>query len=153
MTGASDPTSDPLRQALHQATRQAHHRIDHHPLMAPLVQGSLSAADYARALVALAALHHPIETVFRRFHPALHDSLARRSRDLAADLDCLATPPAPAALWWDGRPPSCLSDYVGMRYVIEGSSLGGAGDRRATAAAPAPRLPPGHVLLRPPSRA
>jgi heme oxygenase len=135
ITGAS--AGGVLRQALQRATRHAHHRINHHLLVVPLVCGELTAARYGGILSALYALHAPVEEAITRFFPAPEDSPPRRSRRLAVDIKRLGlTVPGDGALW-EGRSPTSPSEYVGMRYVIEGSALGG----RVIAAQLSQRLP------------
>ncbi|KIM00568.1 hypothetical protein CCC_03170 [Paramagnetospirillum magnetotacticum MS-1] len=94
--------------------------------MACLVRGPITAELYARSLSALYALHAPLEDVFSA-HLGGDDFVpARRSLDLAHDLEVLGHDAAKVAPVWNGRRPDGLAAYVGMRYVIEGSALGGA---------------------------
>jgi len=118
---------DILRPRLREATKAAHHRIDHHPLMAPLVRGTLTAKLYGDALLGLYSFHAPSERAFAAFLPDPECLPPRRSEWLAADLarlghiELVASDIGPI---WSGQVPSSPSDYIGMRYVIEGGSLG-----------------------------
>lgn len=122
-----DSLYNDLRPRLRDATKAAHHRIDHHPFMAPLVRGDLTARLYGDALLALYSFHAPSERAFAAF---LNDPDAvppPRSTWLAADLDRLGrTEITQSAIGsvWSGQPPASPSEYIGMRYVIEGGSLG-----------------------------
>ncbi|CCG40457.1 biliverdin-producing heme oxygenase [Magnetospirillum molischianum] len=125
-TGAS--LYDILRPKLREATKAAHHRIDHHPLMAPLVRGELTASLYGDALLALYCFHAPSERAFAAFLSDLDSVPPCRSEWLAADLESLGRTEIAASdigPFWSGQPPSSPSEYIGMRYVIEGGSLGG----------------------------
>ncbi|WP_161539560.1 biliverdin-producing heme oxygenase [Paramagnetospirillum kuznetsovii] len=115
-----------LREFLRAATRPAHARIDHHPLMARLVRGRLNAENYGTALSALYALHAPIEKSFGTYLSAPDFAPPRRSVDLALDLAELGLDASAVAPLWVGCQPDSHAAYVGMRYVIEGSALGGA---------------------------
>jgi len=124
-TGAS--LYDTLRPRLREATKAAHHRIDHHPLMAPLVRGELTASLYGDALLALYSFHAPSERAFTAFLNDPDSRPPRRSEWLAADLDRLGRTEIPRSAIgpiWSGQAPASPSDYIGMRYVIEGGSLG-----------------------------
>lgn len=115
-----------LRPALREATKAAHHRLDHHPLMSPLVRGSLTARSYGDALLGLHGFHAPTELACASVRP--EDAPPRRSDWLAEDLRRLGREEdldAPDFPRWDGRVPASPAAYVGMRYVIEGSVLGG----------------------------
>lgn len=119
---------DILRQHLRTATREAHHRIDHHALMMPLVRGRMSTAGYGNILLALYSLHAPVEQALLAWPVRPGATLRQRSRWLAADLDQLGRSSdldRPDLPRWTGQPPTCASSYFGMRYVIEGSALGG----------------------------
>jgi heme oxygenase len=117
-----------LRQLLRTATREAHHRIDHHPLMAPMRLAVLSRRHYGDILLALYALHVPIERVFARYRGDHGEQPTSHSALIASDLGHLgrkAELDLPAEIpQWSERFPSSPSDYVGMRYVIEGSHMG-----------------------------
>jgi len=123
-----DGYSDSLRTLLRNATKDAHHRIDHHPLVAPLVRHGLTAAQYGNALLALFALHAPLEKAFSTFLSIPEYSPPPRSSLLAEDLSSLGRQAdltnLPLALLWSGHGIATPSEYVGMRYVIEGSAMG-----------------------------
>ena len=130
--GGHDP-ADGLRQALRAATRAAHHRADHHPLLAPLLGRRVAAGAYGDALVALHALHAPLEARLAAFLPEAAPPLPCRARALAHDIARLGRlAETRAAIWptWDGAGPDSRSAYVGMRYVLEGSAQGGRVIRR-----------------------
>jgi len=126
MTSGASLYND-LRPKLREATKAAHHRIDHHPLMAPLVRGELTARLYGDALLSLYSFHAPSERAFAAFLNEPHTLPPPRSAWLAADLDRLGrTEIATSDIGpvWAGLPPTSPSAYIGMRYVIEGGSLG-----------------------------
>lgn len=119
-----------LHDALRQGTRHSHRRVDRHPLMRPLVDGSLTLDSYALVLRALLGVHQPLEQAFAACHqtPAMAAFAALplgRAALLTDDLEHLG--PLPASLpQWTGALPTDLPDYVGMRYVLEGSVMGAA---------------------------
>jgi len=130
-----------LRQRLREATKSAHHRIDHHPLMAPLARGDLTAQRYGDALLTLYCLHAPSERAFAAFLSDPQTLPPLRSAWLAADLDRLGRreiATASVGPVWSGLPPTSASEYIGMRYVIEGAALGA----RAILPSLTDRLPP-----------
>lgn len=119
-----------LRHALRQATRHGHHAVDRHPLMRPLVDGSLTRESYGRILRGLLGVHQPLQQAFRACHhipdlSAFADLPLERAALLAHDLETLGAPPAQLPAWAGGLPHS-PAQYVGMRYVLEGSVLGAA---------------------------
>jgi len=132
------PAADPgavagLRATLQAAIRVPHHRIDHHPLFAPLLDSRLSPRAYGDALFALWTLHHPVEAVLRAACPVGAPPPPRRADGLAADLARLGRrADLGSSRWpaWAGTKPDGADSYVGMRYVIEGSALGGRVIRR-----------------------
>jgi heme oxygenase len=127
----ADDTGGDLRGHLRAATKEGHHRLDHHPLVAPLVVGGLTRAGYGNALLALHALHAPLERTLTAFRPDTPPPI--RSVWLEEDLAALgrrAEADAPSLPRWNGAAPASPAAYVGMRYVIEGSALGGRVIRR-----------------------
>ncbi|MDP1525307.1 MAG: biliverdin-producing heme oxygenase [Rhodocyclaceae bacterium] len=120
------PTS-PLHQALRQATREAHHALDHHPVLAPLAQPTLTRADYGRALQGLHALHAYAEPAILGFlarHNLAFDYQPRcKLAALEQDLDALGLAPPDEAMRLDAveRP----GQLIGLLYTVEGSTLGG----------------------------
>jgi heme oxygenase (biliverdin-IX-beta and delta-forming) len=119
------PIGGELRQHLRETTKGAHHRIDHHRLMWPLIHGDITCREYGNILLALYGLHRPVERALtQHFGEPPPDRSGRLAMDLdligrKVDLDRFEFPR------WSGQPPSSWSDYAGMRYVIEGSALGG----------------------------
>lgn len=115
----------PLAAALREATRQAHHVIDHHPVLAALLQPRLTIDAYARAL---SALHGPLQ-VLEEMAVALAGTLdwefvhPRRVRFLDADLIMLERAPSPCASSLSS--PQNLAALLGYLYVLEGARLGG----------------------------
>ncbi|WP_168185897.1 biliverdin-producing heme oxygenase [Magnetospirillum sp. ME-1] len=115
-----------LRDHLRSSTKAAHRLIDHHPLMRHLIQEGLTCRVYGDILVALYTLHAPTERALLEFVP--ETDVPRRSDLLKSDIEelgrvsDLVTPSVPQ---WDGKAPLTLNDYIGMRYVIEGSAIGG----------------------------
>lgn len=122
-------TKDGLRQYLRAATRQGHHNVDHHPLMRPLTAPGLTVKAYGRVLHALLGLHQPLETAFHQAHAGLPDLAP--FRQLALDRTALLTRDLselaildPTVPCWNGTAPTSVAEYVGWRYVVEGSVMG-----------------------------
>lgn len=112
----------PLAEALRGATRAAHEALERQPLLAPLLQPTVTLAEYARALAALYAPQAALEARVARWAPA--EDFPPRLSDLAADLAALGVAPLPLA----GVPPCArtAAEGVGILYVLEGSNLGSA---------------------------
>lgn len=119
---AEPATPGAIHALLRHATRAAHHALDHHPLLAGLLDDGLDLPRYARSLAALHGAFAVAEAVVQAgtsTGPAYLPRVPRLDADLAA-LGCVPMPftgtiaaPADAA----GR--------IGMLYVLEGSALGG----------------------------
>lgn len=122
-------TKDGLRQHLRAATRQGHHSVDHHPLMRPLTAPGLTVQAYGRVLHALLGLHQPLETAFHQAQADLPELAPftqlplDRSALLTRDLGELAILDWTAPCW-NGTAPTSVAEYVGWRYVVEGSVMG-----------------------------
>lgn len=119
-----------LRDALRLGTRQGHHKVDRHPLMRPLVDGSLTQDSYALVLRALLGVHQPLEWAFSACHQtpamaAFAELPLARAALLTDDLKQLDHLPGTLPQW-PGTLPTDLPEYVGMRYVLEGSVMGAA---------------------------
>ncbi len=112
-----------LRQQLRDATKAEHHKIDHHLLMENLLRGDLNKKGYITVLNALYCLHFPIENAFLAIRHHGEFPSPMRSGWLAEDLDRMGG--VAGGRMWSGRIPETVSGYVGMRYVIEGSAMGG----------------------------
>lgn len=98
--------------------------------MRPLVDGSLTRDSYALVLQALLGLHQPLERAFSACHQtpamaAFAELPLGRAALLTSDLDRLGRLPA-SLPQWSGPLPTDLPEYVGMRYVLEGSVMGAA---------------------------
>ncbi len=121
------PEPSPLHQALRQATRAAHHALDHHPILTPLAQPTLTRADYGRALHGLHALHAHAEPAILGFlarHDLAFDYQPRRKlAALAHDLDALGLSSPDASLQLDA--PETPGELIGLLYTVEGATLGG----------------------------
>lgn len=109
-----------LASKLRQANRERHRQLDHHPLLACLVDKSLTTADYGQALAALHAPQNSLETLLRDFAPA--DLFPARTPALEADLAALHIAPYPGQ---SAEPQACCAaQRVGLMYVLEGANLG-----------------------------
>lgn len=111
-----------LEAHLREATRAAHRQLDHHPLLAALMDPALTLEGYGRALAALHGAHGAVESVLAEFAPAA--LFPRRLPDLASDLAALGVDPMPLTV--AVPQPGDDAGMLGMLYVIEGSNLGGA---------------------------
>lgn len=116
-----------LHCRLREATRAPHHTLDHHPLLAPLLDPRLSVAEYGNALAALYGAYAPAEAwilAFLERHPGLFDYRSRRKLPaLEADLAALGrSAPDTRA---DVVAESNIGSLIGILYTLEGSTLGG----------------------------
>lgn len=123
--------NDTLHAKLREATRNLHRRLDHHPLLAPLVQPGLDQRHYGDALLALYGVHAPLEeaiaTFFNRQHPGIFDYASRsKTPALTADLAELGRTPSPTSrsITVPVQEINSLAESVGVLYPLEGSMLG-----------------------------
>lgn len=116
-----------LHEQLRNVTRVAHRQLDHHPLLAALVQPEPTLADYRRALAALHGIHasaHHVVTEYASFPGESFDlSTGDRLAALSHDLAQLGQPHLP--LHCQLAPPVSNAELIGLLYVLEGSCLGG----------------------------
>jgi len=103
---------------LRAATHAAHARLNRLPRLAALARGELGLEEYGRLLADYHRLYAGLD-------PCLSgcDGYVPRLPWLAADLDHLKHPLAPPLTF---ACPADAAARIGLRYVIEGSSLGGA---------------------------
>lgn len=124
--------SHELLTALRENTHAMHQALDHHPMMARLLQPELTATTYANTLAWL----HPLQTVLEGHLAKLlstyasHLELASRVAALNDDLERLNTQPyqLPDDIQLDIQrtlTPS-LGTVAGMLYVLNGARLGSA---------------------------
>jgi heme oxygenase len=120
------PASE-LHEHLRLATKKAHHQLDHHPLLAPLLKTDLSRTQYGNALAALHGIQARSEERIQAFLDQQRDwpddRLRSRLPALAADLAQLARQPMAAPLNWPEL--RNIGALIGLRYTMEGSSMGG----------------------------
>ncbi|RCV89416.1 biliverdin-producing heme oxygenase [Billgrantia montanilacus] len=119
-----------VAQALRQGTRSAHRRLDHHPLLQQLVRPGLTRASYTASLLALYRPQAQLEAVVAASAACLGLSIGEASPapprlpQLEADLHGLG-----AVLPLPGSSECQVADspaaLVGLRYVLDGSRLGG----------------------------
>ena len=117
-----------LHEQLKAATRPLHQQLDAAPLLKALLKPTLDHATYVRVLKTLAIAHAQAEsrlgalsvlrpTGLPRYVPRLpllqQELCALEGRAVALDLET----PHPAPL-------SSVNHYIGLRYVLEGSSQG-----------------------------
>ncbi|MBK7000456.1 MAG: biliverdin-producing heme oxygenase [Rhodoferax sp.] len=120
---------DTLHAKLREATKNLHRRLDHHPLLAPLMQPGLDQRRYGNALLALYGVHAPLEDALAAFfnqRPGKFDYFDYASRSkasaLKADLAQLGRPPIPITV--PAHAIGSLAESVGVLYPLEGSMLG-----------------------------
>lgn len=121
-----------LRALLRNATQAQHERLNRHALLTGLLQPGYSLADYRLLLQTLYRLYSALEPRLAEFaagRVAGFDYAARAKLAwLQADLDYFGIDPAALEA---SEPPlavpaiASLGDYVGVLYVVEGSTLGG----------------------------
>lgn len=113
-------------QVLRERTAPLHARLDGESALSRLVDPRCSLADYGRAMTLLAAAYAGIDpslSAGARFCPPGLPPYAPRLPPLSADLRRLSITP-PVAPVCTLPTPANRASYLGMRYVIEGSSLG-----------------------------
>ncbi|MGQ4277203.1 biliverdin-producing heme oxygenase [Pseudidiomarina sp. E22-M8] len=113
-----------LLSALRSGTRDAHHQLDHHPVLAQLLDSDLSVTRYAEVLSMLYPAHVGLEQMLIGYWceaPVSYELLPRESL-LYQDLLQLGRRPEAPRRW---PAPQSFSAAIGATYVIEGSRLGG----------------------------
>jgi len=117
-------------QMLASATKSRHDALDQQPLLRRLLSANLSLAEYARVMVLLRQCFGLIEPALVK-HETLHlkhDVFPYNCKLPALDLDLLqlgvGNTQIPAAI--NSISINSAGGYLGARYVLEGSALGGA---------------------------
>ncbi|ERS91253.1 hypothetical protein Q671_17175 [Halomonas sp. PBN3] len=127
---------------LRAATRDHHRTLDHHPELQRLLRPGLTRHGYARSLAAMLAPHAALERAVWQGGQALgleYTLSPRRAPRLIADLKALegelgeGSDRASAHVGHDAAGAdlyafptvSCPAQLLGLRYVLEGSRLGG----------------------------
>ncbi len=127
-----------LADRLKASTKELHHAAEHHPLQQSIVRGTITRADYAAFARAMRQVHAAMESVLGTlaasdvrigaiFHTR-HHRLAAFDRDIA-----LLDAGAGSTLALEVRPTEWLGQgthnhplaWLGVLYVVEGSSNGG----------------------------
>ncbi len=132
-----------MHRHLRQATKQPHHVLDHHPLLAPLLQPDLTVVQYGNALAALHGIQQRAEEGILAFldqHPGLFDYQSRL-KVWALDSDLAALGRSPMGIAKKFPVPRTIGALVGVLYVIEGSTQGGLMIARLLQALPIAPLP------------
>lgn len=114
-----------LATELRKNTRAHHHELDRQPILSRLTVQDVSAEDYATALAALRGPQEALEDALANFAaPCTNNPFQPRLELLDSDLHNLGCAPYPLMI----PPPSShhLESWLGIRYVLEGSRLGGA---------------------------
>jgi heme oxygenase len=142
LTAALTDCEETARAALKRATQRAHDRIEATRPMRALMGSAPDAACVRAAIRGQAAVIAALEARAARSGPALRAPFADyvpRAPLAAADLERLGAAPT----WPEAETPALdgAAAWLGFRYVVEGSSLGGALIRRRLAER-APDLPP-----------
>lgn len=115
---------------MYAVTQAVHERLHRHPLLSPLLGTGLTHARYRAALVALFGFQDGAAQALAASTVAGTDGpgpVAERLVLLQADLEALGVPPSASAqkpCAWLPVPESAPA-YWGVRYVVDGSALGG----------------------------
>lgn len=113
-----------LRQTIHETTRPLHDRLDHDPLSLTVVSDRCTHEAYISFLKRTYGFLFPIEEELRHCPEAGCSS--NRSALVKADLEALGeSSPAPLATMAPASPPVSIDYAFGVRYVLEGSAMGG----------------------------
>ncbi len=110
---------------LRQESRRPHRTLDHHPLLAPLVQPTLGRGEYARALCALYGVQSGLESLLAELAVIAPDLAAihvGRLDSLSSDLARLAIDPLQLLVQIDL--PCRVESVVAVLYLLEGSLRG-----------------------------
>jgi heme oxygenase len=107
---------------LRQATKAAHHRLDHHPLLAALLDPAINYQCYGDALAALHGVFSAAESLVAKQEM---DDFPYRSRTPALDADLAELGRIPFPFTGCLPAPDIAGAHIGLLYVLEGSALGG----------------------------
>jgi heme oxygenase len=118
-----------VRNQLRLATQQQHRSLDQHPMVAGLTQADYPLSRYRQLLQTYLPLYQTLETAINAYlhhQPAGFDYLDRNkaawlSQDLSHFQDLSAGRPQPHS-----RHINSLGELIGILYVLEGATLGGA---------------------------
>ena len=121
-----------IKTCLRESTRSSHRAIDHHPMLAPLLQPTLSIVHYQHVLTVMNWLHLPMRErlmeAMAKFMPGTDFLPSDRPGWLSEDLEWFGMPITSAP----ERIAKCVKlrftsakSLVGALYVLEGSTLGG----------------------------
>lgn len=116
-----------LHALLRQQTADLHRRLDRAPALLTLMRPGLTPSGYAEALRRYEAAHAGVEPALQALAPACPPGLPPyRSRlpALHADLAWLQAPPPALPERGGAEPAMGPAAYLGMRYVLEGSTQG-----------------------------
>lgn len=110
---------------LRAATRSGHRALDHHALLAPLLNAPPNVSDYAHALASLYGVWAAWECAAKTAAEILGWPLPIDSRVVALQADLLALAQTPYT--FAQEPPSVenIAQLIGVLYVLEGSRFGG----------------------------
>ena len=142
-------TMHPIMSRLRAETRAQHEATESIPFSTAILGGVLPRASYAAQLAAMLPVHRALETAIAgRVHPshgAVWSDDMQRTPLLEADLDDLGATEAEArmarpeamllAVWIEDLAARDPVAILGVLYVLEGSTLGGAVLRRHLASA------------------
>lgn len=140
-------TEGSLADRLKESTKELHHAAEHHPLQQSIVRGTISRSDYASFASSLRNVHAAMEArlaalavndprIAAIFHER-HHRLAAFDRDIAllAGSEVRATPQLAHSdggvidmrpeEWFGGAEHAHPLVWIGLLYVVEGSSNGG----------------------------
>lgn len=120
--------SHELLTALRESTHALHQELDHHPMMALLLQAELTAAAYAKTLAWLHPLQSTLEQQLTHLLPtfATNIDLGPRLSALEADLQQLQVTPLQLPLELELKLAPSEGTLAGMLYVLNGARLGSA---------------------------
>lgn len=125
-----------LAKRLKESTKELHHAAEHHPLQQSIVRGTISKSDYASFASAMRRVHSVMEsqldtlskqdTRIGAIFVGRHRRLAAFDRDIALLGGCVvATPEVQPSDWLGGSTHIHPLAWLGVLYVVEGSSNGG----------------------------
>ena len=137
--GARRRAPRPLLTLLRRVTRERHRQLDADSALRPLNSGRCTLHQYATAMRALASVYACIDPLLDAAGLVLPDGLpvyCARGPVLQRDLSALGGDPLASPRGQSLARPRRLGSYLGMRYVVEGSTLGGTLIARQLAHAP-----------------
>ena len=114
---------------LYHSIKDLHKTLDHHPVLFPLISGPISKQDYLHAMALLQRCFMLTEPALAQYESSSEVPLLDKYIPKAVSIDYEVNKSGPwHAVQSEGSKPfgiNSVGEYLGIRYVLEGSAQGG----------------------------